>query len=79
MLAGLFGGAKLISWLMKVAEVQTYSVIFGLILASAVTIFPGFAEIHGVGQAVACFVCAAAGAAMAFFSTKFAPSEKSAN
>ena len=74
-LAGLFGGAKLISWLMKVAEVQTYSVIFGLILASAVTIFPGFAEIHGVFQAVACVICAAAGAAMAFFSTKFAPQE----
>ena len=72
---GLLGGAKLVSWIMKVAEAQAYSVIIGLILASAVTIFPGFAEIHGAGQAVGCVICAAAGAAMAFFSTKFAPSE----
>ena len=74
-LIGLLGGAKLVSWIMKVAEAQAYSVILGLILASAVTIFPGFAEIHGAGQAVGCVICAAAGAAMAFFSTKFAPSE----
>ena len=74
---GLLGGAKLISWLMKVAEAQSYSVIFGLIVASAFTIFPGFSNISGVLQGVACFVCAAAGAAMAYFSTKFAPAETS--
>ena len=73
---GLLGGAKLVSWIMKVAEAQAYSVILGLILASAVTIFPGFSSINGVLQGIACVVCTAIGAAMAFFSTKFAPQEK---
>ncbi len=75
-LIGLLGGAKLISWVMKVAEAQAYSVIFGLILASAVTIFPGFSGINGVAAGIGCVLCALLGAAMAFFSTKFAPSEE---
>ena len=69
-LIGLLGGAKLISWVMKKAESQAYSVILGLILASAVAVFPGFSEITGVLSAVGCCLCAVLGAAMAFFSSK---------
>lgn len=74
-LLGLLGGAKLISWLLKVAENQTYSVIFGLILASVVTLFPGFSGITGVPMAIGCVACVLAGAAMAYFSTSFAPED----
>lgn len=73
-LIGLLAGAKLIAWLLKKIPNQTYAVIFGLICASAVNIFPrsGFAS---AGQAIGSIICILAGAAMAYFSTKLAPEE----
>lgn len=73
-LIGLLSGAKLISWLLKKIPNQTYAVIFGLICASAVNIFPrsGFAS---AGQAIGSIICILVGAAMAYFSTKLAPEE----
>lgn len=73
-LIGLLSGAKLIAWLLKKIPNQTYAVIFGLICASAVNVFPGcnFATPWtGVGS----IICLLAGAAMAYFSTKLAPEE----
>ena len=73
-LIGLLSGAKLIAWLLKKIPNQTYAVIFGLICASAVNVFPGFnfaTPWTGVGS----IICLLAGAAMAYFSTKLAPEE----
>lgn len=75
-LIGLLSGAKLIAWLLKKIPNQTYAVIFGLICASAVNIFPGF-NFATPWTAVGSVVCLLAGAALAYFSTKLAPEEKS--
>ena len=76
-LLGLICGAKLVAWLLKKAPNHTYAVILGLLLGSAVNLFPGFKSIQNAGQAVACVICLIVGAAMAYFSGKLAPeSEK---
>lgn len=66
-LVGLLTGAKLISFLLKKAPNHVYGVIFGLICASAVTMFPGFDEINSVWMGIICFVCLLSGFALAFF------------
>ena len=74
-LIGLLCGAQLVKYLLKKAPNHTYAVIFGLLCGSAINLFPGFGEIHGAGMALACLICVAGGAAMAYFSTKLAPAE----
>lgn len=74
-LLGLICGAKLVAWLLKKAPNHTYGVIFGLLLGSAVNLFPGFSGIHNAGQAIACALCVILGACMAYFSGKLAPAE----
>ena len=75
-LIGLICGAKLVAWLLKKAPNHTYAVILGLLLGSAVNLFPGFASIQNAGQAIACLLCVIVGAAMAYFSGKLAPADK---
>lgn len=75
-LLGLICGAKLVAWLLKKAPNHTYGVIFGLLLGSAVNLFPGFGGIENAGQAVACVLCVILGACMAYFSGKLAPEGK---
>ena len=75
-LIGLICGAKLVAWLLKKAPNHTYAVILGLLLGSAVNLFPGFTSIQNAGQAIACLLCVIVGAAMAYFSGKLAPADK---
>lgn len=75
-LIGLICGAKLVAWLLKKAPNHTYAVILGLLLGSAVNLFPGFASIQNAGQAIACLLCVIIGAAMAYFSGRLAPADK---
>lgn len=75
-LIGLICGAKLVAWLLKKAPNHTYAVILGLLLGSAVNLFPGFTSIQNAGQAIACLLCVIVGAAMAYFSGKLAPEDK---
>lgn len=75
-LIGLICGAKLVAWLLKKAPNHTYAVILGLLLGSAVNLFPGFTSIQNAGQAIACLLCVIIGAAMAYFSGKLAPADK---
>ena len=72
-LLGLICGAKLVAWLLKKAPNHTYAVILGLLLGSAVNLFPGFKSIQNAGQVIACVICLIIGAAMAYFSSKLAP------
>ena len=72
-LIGLICGAKLVAWLLKKVPNHTYAVILGLLLGSAVNLFPGFNSIQNAGQAIACVLCVIVGAAMAYFSGKLAP------
>lgn len=69
-LAGLLIGAKVISILIKKFPTYTYAVILGLIMASAGTLFPGFADIKTVGCGIGCTVCFIAGICLAYFSSK---------
>ncbi len=73
-LIGLLAGAKLISLLLKKIPNQSYAVIFGLICASAVNVFPGF-SFGSSSTAIGSIICLLVGAAMAYFSTKLAPKE----
>lgn len=72
-LIGLVSGAKAISWLLKKFPHQVYAVIFGLICGSIIVIFPGFAGFATVAGFVTSVICIAAGAAMAYFSSKLNP------
>lgn len=76
-LAGLISGAKLVSILLKKFPNHTYAVIFGLICASAVNLFPGFACIKNPLMAVACVISLAAGFSLAYFTSKTTSNEKS--
>lgn len=75
-LIGLLCGAQLVRYLLKKVPNHTYAVIFGLLCGSAINIFPGVGSVHSPAQAIACTLCLLAGAAMAYFSTKLAPSEE---
>ncbi len=71
-LLGILCGAKLIGWLLKRFPNNTYAVIFGLICGSVLAVFPGFAVIDGFLMAAACALCLVAGAALAYFTSRFA-------
>ncbi len=75
-IAGLLGGAKLISILLKHCPNYTYAVILGLICASALrlTLYYGF-EKNPV-TIITGILCMVAGFAAAFFSSKMTASEK---
>lgn len=72
-LVGLVTGAKLISFLLKKAPNHVYAVIFGLICASAVTMFPGFDKITSVVMGIVCLICILAGFSLAFFTGRINP------
>lgn len=71
-LLGIICGAKLIGWLLKKFPNNTYAVIFGLICGSVFAVFPGFAAVDGFLMAAACALCLVAGAALAYFTSRFA-------
>ena len=74
-LIGLLCGAWLVKTLLRIAPNQTYALIFGLLVGSAVHLWPGFSEISGFLMALGSFLSLAAGALMAFFSSKISPRE----
>ena len=75
-LIGLLCGAQLVRYLLKKVPNHTYAVIFGLLCGSEINIFPGVGSVHSPAQAIACTLCLMVGVAMAYFSTKLAPSEE---
>lgn len=76
-LFGLLAGAKLLSFLLKNAESQTYAVILGLILGSVFTICPRTSEITSVLQGFICLLCTLCGFAMAYFSSRMTKTDTS--
>ncbi len=68
-LLGLVGGAKLVAWILKRAPEQTYGVIFGLIIGSAINLYPGFAGLS-VPAVLVSILCIAGGFATAFWFSK---------
>ena len=73
-LAGLIAGAKFVSYLLKKCPSYTYAAITGLLLASAVNIFPGFENITGALVWIASLLSFAGGFFMAYFSNRFTKS-----
>ena len=69
-LAGLLCGAKLISFFLKKIPNHTYAVILGLLVGSAITIFPSVGLIKNVLMGIACALCFLGGVALAYFSSK---------
>ena len=69
-LAGLLCGAKLISFFLKKIPNHTYAVILGLLVGSAITIFPSVGLIKNVLMGIACALCFFCGVALAYFSSK---------
>lgn len=75
---GLLAGAKLLSWLLEKFKTQTYSVIFGLILGSAVTMMiPIREDLHSFKDVIIMILCVIPGFCMAYFSSKFGGEENS--
>lgn len=72
-LIGLVSGAKGISWLLKKFPYHVYAVIFGLICGSIIVVFPGLSGFGSAAGFISSVICIAAGAAMAFFSSKLDP------
>lgn len=69
-LVGLLCGAKLISFFLKKKPNHTYAVILGLLVGSAITIFPNVGLIKNVLMGIACVLCFLGGVALAYFSSK---------
>lgn len=69
-LIGLLAGAKLIGFMLKKAPGQSYAVILGLLLGSAVFMFPGFAGFTSVGIIAGSIVSFVGGVALAYFGSK---------
>ncbi|MDE5614901.1 MAG: DUF368 domain-containing protein [Treponemataceae bacterium] len=67
---GLLSGAKLISFLLKRIPNHTYAVILGLLCGSAVTVFPGVKAVGSVPAGIACALCIAGGAFLAYVSSR---------
>lgn len=76
---GLLCGAKLVSFLLKKAPRLTYAVIFGLLIGSAIDIFPGFSSISTVGGYIGCILSCLFGIALAYLTARFAPEENSSD
>ena len=74
-LFGLLCGAWLVKTLLKIAPNQTYAVIFGLLVGSAIHLCPGISEIIGIPMALGSFFSLLIGALMAYFSSKLSPKE----
>lgn len=74
-LFGLLCGAWLVKTLLKIAPNQTYAVIFGLLVGSAIHLCPGISEISGIPMALGSFFSLLIGALMAYFSSKLSPKE----
>ncbi len=75
-LIGLLCGAWIVKTFLKIAPNQTYALIFGLVVGSIYSLFPGFAVLESPLMAIACVLCTVAGAAMAYFSSKISPEEE---
>ncbi len=73
-LAGLALGSRVIAYLLKKFPNQSYALIFGLIIASAINIFPGF-TFKSPLQGVASIICLLIGVVLAYLSSKLAPEE----
>ena len=69
-LLGLLCGAKLISWFLKKAPNQSYSVILGLLFGSIINVFPGFAVLESVKLGIFSILCFIVGFLMAYLSSK---------
>ena len=69
-LLGLLCGAKLISWFLKKAPNQSYSVILGLLFGSIINVFPGFAVLESVKLGIFSVLCFIVGFLMAYLSSK---------
>lgn len=69
-LLGLLCGAKLISWFLKKAPNQSYSVILGLLFGSIINVFPGFAVLESVKLGIFSVLCFVVGFLMAYLSSK---------
>ncbi len=69
-LIGLLAGAKLIGFMLKKAPGQSYAVILGLLLGSAVFMFPGFAGFTSAGIIAGSIVSFVGGVALAYFGSK---------
>lgn len=74
-LAGLFAGAKLISILIAKVPNYTYGVILGLIIGSAVILFP---DLRGISTTsiIISILCLCAGFCLAFFSSRISDATK---
>lgn len=74
---GLLCGAKLISWLFKIAPNQTYAVIFGLLCCSAFVLMKfNFTGVLSIVGAIAAFC---AGVLIAFFGSRLDSSASKSN
>ena len=69
-LIGLLAGAKLIGFMLKKAPGQSYAVILGLLLGSAVFMFPGFAGFTSASIIAGSIVSFVGGVALAYFGSK---------
>ena len=76
-LAGLLAGAKTIGLLLKKFPSATYAVILGLIVGSALTIFPWKEILSSAVLCVTSIAALVAGFLLAYLSTKFSRDEKS--
>ncbi len=75
LVVGILLGARLVSMLLARFPKQTYGVILGLIIGSAINIFPGFGE-SGFIFIASCILCAALGFVTAYFGSKNSEEEK---
>ncbi|MBP5359013.1 MAG: DUF368 domain-containing protein [Treponema sp.] len=69
-LLGLLLGAKLIGFMLKKAPGQSYAVILGLLLGSAVFMFPGFAGFTSAGVIAGSIIAFVGGILLAYFGSK---------
>ncbi|MBP5442238.1 MAG: DUF368 domain-containing protein [Treponema sp.] len=69
-LIGVLAGAKLIGILLKKVPGQSYAVILGLLLGSAVFMFPGFAGFTSAGIIAGSILSFVGGVALAYFGSK---------
>lgn len=74
-LIGLLCGAWIVKTLLKLAPNLTYAVIFGLLVGSAIHLCPKISEVSGASMAIGSVLSLVIGALMAFFSSKFTPSD----
>ncbi len=70
-LAGLLAGAKLVKFLLNKFPEHTYAIILGLLIGSAVNIFPGFENLSGAGVWISSILSFATGFSMAYFTNRF--------